>query len=73
MHDGIELEKRNIPTAVICTDLFIPTGKAQATISGIPAYPFAIIPHPIGRLEENEIRERVRLAIPQVVELLLNK
>ena len=73
MHDGIELEKRKIPTAVICTDLFIPTAKAQAAISGITSYPFAVIPHPISRLGEDELRESAEVAAGQVMELLLNK
>ena len=73
MHDGIELEKQAIPTVVICTDLFAPTAKAQAAISGFPSYPFAIIPHPIGRLGEEELGERAEMAAAQVMELLGNK
>ncbi len=71
MHDGIELEKRNIPAAVICTDLFIPTANAQSMISGIAAYSFAVTPHPIGRLDENELRERAKDLAAQVVKLLV--
>ena len=73
LHDGIELEKRNIPTAVICTDLFVPTANAQSMISGITSYSFAVIPHPISRLDENELMERAEAAATQVVKLLLNK
>ena len=73
LHDGIELEKRKIPAAVICTDLFIPSAKTQAAISGIPSYPFVIVPHPIGRLGGDGLKERAAVAAPQVVELLLNK
>ena len=47
-----------------------PMGRASAEAGGIPDYPFAIIPHPIGRLSEAELRERVEAALPQVVELL---
>lgn len=73
LHDGIELEKRNIPAAVISTDLFIPTANAQSMISGITSYPFAVIPHPIGRLNETELMERAEAAAAQVIKLLLSK
>ena len=72
LHDGIELEKREIPVAVICTDLFISSAKAQAAISGIPSYPFVIVPHPISRLGEDGLKEIAKMAESQVVELLLN-
>ena len=72
MHDGIELEKREIPSAVIITDMFIPTAKAQAAISGIPDYPFAVIPQPISRLSEKELGKRAETAVIRVIELLLN-
>ncbi|MFC1980680.1 hypothetical protein ACFLVN_00285 [Chloroflexota bacterium] len=73
MHDGIELEKRKIPSAVICTDLFIPTARVQAAISGIPSYSFITIAHPISRLAENELRERAEIAAGQVMKLLSNE
>ena len=70
MHDGIELERRGVPTAVICTDEFIASAKAQAAICGNPDYPFVVVPHPIGSLTPTELRERAQLATPQVVEIL---
>ena len=73
LHDGIELEKRKIPAAVICTDLFIPTANAQGSISGIQAYPFAVIRHPIGRLGDDELRKQAEIAAAQVIKLLLSK
>ena len=73
MYDGIQLEKQKIPVAVIITDLFTSTAKMVALISGIPSYPFVSIPHPIGRLEKDELKERAIEATPQVIKLLLNK
>lgn len=64
------MEKRHIPAAVIVTDLFISTAKAQATISGIPSYPFAVIPHPISRLGEDELKKRAEEAASQVLAYL---
>ena len=71
MHDGIEIERRGKPAAVVCTDRFIVTARAQAAACGLPDYPFAVVPHPIGRLPEEVLRERAEQAAPQVVKLLL--
>ncbi|MBI4233637.1 MAG: hypothetical protein HY686_04265 [Chloroflexi bacterium] len=71
MHDGITLEKRGIPTAVICTEPFISSAKAMAQLGGIPDYPYAVVQHPIGSLTPEGLRERARQALPQVLELLL--
>jgi hypothetical protein len=70
LHDGIELEQRGVPTAVICTDQFVASAKAQAAICGNPDYPFVVVPHPIGSLTPVELRERARAATGQVVEIL---
>lgn len=47
MLDGIIMEKLNKPTAVICTEPFLSSGKAMALAHGFPDYPFVLIPHPI--------------------------
>ncbi|MEE9249284.1 MAG: hypothetical protein V3U79_11410 [Dehalococcoidia bacterium] len=70
MHDGIELEKQGVPTAVIVTDEFVNQAKAIAEIQGIPDYPFAVIPHPIGRLTPEDLKERAKQALPQVLKIL---
>jgi len=70
LHDGIQLEQRGVPTAVICTDEFIASAKAQAAICGNPDYPFVVVTHPIGSLTPAELRERARTAAGQVIEIL---
>jgi hypothetical protein len=70
LHDGIQLEQRGVPTAVICTDQFIGSAKAQAAICGNPDYPFVVVSHPIGSLTMDELRERARTAASQVIEIL---
>ena len=70
MHDGIQLEQRGVPTAVICTDQFIASAKAQAAICGNPDYPFVVVSHPIGSLTAAQLRERARVATSQVIEIL---
>ena len=43
MHDGIHLDRAGIPAATICTDHFVATGQATATVWGVPNYP--VIPN----------------------------
>ena len=72
MHDGIELEKLGIPGVAIATDVFRPGLDQLAQMRGMPNYPYAIVPHPIGVLEDDELRDRARQAAPQVAQIVLN-
>ena len=71
MHDGITFEKLGIPTAVLCTEPFIPTARTMARIQGIPDYYFAVLPHPLGSLTPGELKDRARVALPQGIDILL--
>ena len=73
MHDGIELEKRGVPTAVICTEPFISSARAMSKIGGIPEYPFVVLPHPLGSLSPEALREKAVQAAPEVLRILLAK
>jgi hypothetical protein len=70
LHDGIELDRRGVPTAVICTEQFVASAHAQAEICGNPRYPFAVVAHPIGSLTPRELTERAAAAMPQVLAIL---
>ena len=59
-----------MPAAVICTDQFVESARAQATICGNPHYPFAVVPHPIGSLTPAELQARATAALPQVLAIL---
>ena len=59
-----------MPAAVICTDQFVESARAQAAICGNPHYPFAVVTHPIGSLTPAELRARAAAAIPQVLAIL---
>ena len=71
MHDGIELEIRGIPAAVVCTQPFENMGRSTARIRGLPQYPFAVMGHPVGRLDGSGLEERVAESIAPVQALLL--
>jgi hypothetical protein len=55
---------------VICTEEFVESARAQATICGNADYRFAVIPHPIGSLTRVELEQRADAALPQVIAIL---
>jgi hypothetical protein len=70
LHDGIELDRRGVPAAVICTDEFVASARAQAAICGNPDYAFAVVAHPLGSLTAAELEARAAVAVPQVIAIL---
>jgi len=73
LHDGIEIDDHGKPAAVIITEPFITTAKAIADIRALPEYPFVVIRHPIGSLNEAQLRQRATDAVPQVINILTGK
>ncbi|HET7378671.1 MAG TPA: hypothetical protein VFJ24_01395 [Gaiellales bacterium] len=67
------MDGRGVPAAVICTDEFVPSARAQAAICGIPDYRFAVIPHPIGSLRHDELDARAEQALEQIVGILTGR
>jgi hypothetical protein len=65
--DGILLERRGIPAAAICTDLFVPNGKAIAEAHGAPDYPFALVPHPLASASVAELEQRAKAVLGEVL------
>jgi len=73
MHDAITVEKAGKPAALIATDPFVTTARSIAKIRGIEEYPFAVVTHPVGSLDEDGVMARARQALPRVMEILLSK
>ena len=71
MHDGIQFEKKGVPAAVICTEPFVSSAVAMSKMSGIPEFPFAVVPHPLGSLDETLLRERAKEVAEDIVKILL--
>lgn len=67
----MEAERRGVPAVAILTQEFRLTGETVAKMRGAPGYRFAIIPHPIGTLDDAELAQRAQDALPQVVSLLV--
>ena len=71
MHDGIHLDRAGIPAATICTDHFVATGQATATVWGVSDYPVIYMSHPLSTLTEAEIQAAAQRLAEQVVGVLL--
>ncbi|MBI2909572.1 MAG: hypothetical protein HYX92_18170 [Chloroflexi bacterium] len=59
-----------IPTVLICTEAFVPLARAEAKAMGLPDMRIVSIPHPLGGLFEERVRERARSAVPAIIEAL---
>jgi hypothetical protein len=73
VHDGIEIERRGKPAAVILTDRFTVTGKAMAAVAGLTDYPFLTALHPLSNLSDEEIYDRAAAVVPSVIQLLTER
>jgi hypothetical protein len=68
--DGIQLEAAGVPAVVICSEAFIATANAMAELKGEPGYTYARTPHPVAPLGPDEVRERARKVLPDLVTIL---
>jgi hypothetical protein len=65
-----QLTKRGLIAAVVCSDQFMKLGTAQAKVFGVPDLPLLKIPHPLGGLGIDKVRERAAVALPQLVKVI---
>ncbi len=72
MLDSIVFEQHGMPAASIITDVFMRTGQAMARTWGLKDFRFLSMPHPIANLTGDELDQRAREIVPQVVQLLLD-
>jgi len=71
--DAINFEKQGIPAVAVVTEPFVPTAKAMAELNGMPDYPFVVVPHPFGSLDEATVRARADAALADIERLLLGR
>jgi hypothetical protein len=69
--DAINFEKRGIPAVAVVTEPFAPTARAMAELNGMPHYPFVVVPHPFGSLDEKTVWARADAALAHIEALLL--
>jgi len=65
--DGILFEQAGLPAAVICSDAFVVTADAMAELRGAPGYHYIRTPHPVAVLTTDQVRERAKQLLPDVV------
>lgn len=66
VQDGIALERRGVPTYVVCTTDLLTIAKIAATTAGVPDYPFTVIDHPLGALTDDQLAARASHAHTQI-------
>jgi hypothetical protein len=71
VHDGIHLDRAGIPAATICTDHFVDTAQATASVWGVPDYPVIYMPHPLSTRTDGELQAEAQRLAEQVVRVLL--
>ncbi len=71
--DGIVFERAGLPTAVICSDAFVVTADAMADLRGAPGYRYIRTPHPVAVLTTEQVRQRAKQLLPEVVALLTSR
>jgi hypothetical protein len=68
--DGTIFEKHGIQAVAIVTSPFTRVGAVMARRNGYPDYRYAVMPHPIGNLKPDQIRQRARDVLPDVLAIL---
>jgi len=66
----IEVRRRGVPSAVICSDPFRKLGETQARVLGIPDLPLLMIRHPLGGISMDDVKARADTALPQLLDVL---
>ena len=73
MQDAAALEKLGVPCSVLVTKPFDTQARAMTNLLSMPGYEYAVIGHPMGSLNEEQVLARAREALPQVAAQLTAK
>lgn len=65
-----QFERAGVPAVAVCTTPFLKSGQAMAARQGLPNLRFVTIEHPLSSLTIDELRERAREAVSQVVSIV---
>jgi hypothetical protein len=66
----VEVRRRGIPSAVICSEPFVQLGRTQSRVLGVPDLPLIIIKHPLGGLAMDDVKARADSALAQLLDVL---
>jgi len=70
IYDSIDLEKKGTPTATINSDEFATLGQSEARSLGRPGLPIVTVPHPMGGISEQQVRDRASTVVDEIVHVL---
>ncbi|MBI2910234.1 MAG: hypothetical protein HYX92_21540 [Chloroflexi bacterium] len=70
LNDAVLLEKRGIPTALLCAGSFSTVGQLQAKALGVPWLPIVVAPYPFGTLSPEALKKAADEAIDEVIYVL---
>ncbi len=70
VRDAIELEKRGVVTATVCSAPFLAPARAQAQHQGMPSIPVVKIAHPMATASRAAVAEQARRALPDLARAL---
>jgi len=73
MHDGVSLEDRSRPTAVVVTSEFVREAEAQRAALGMDTLVPVVIRHPLSTLTDAEIEARAADVAAQAVRIWLGR
>ncbi|MFC1985261.1 hypothetical protein ACFLT4_05550 [Chloroflexota bacterium] len=73
VHDSIELEKRGIPTATVCSSEFVSLGKATAQTIGMPHIAIVSVSHPVGGVSREEVLKKADDSFEDIMKSLYLK
>jgi len=68
--DGTIFERKGVQNATILTDTFRRPGDAMARVQGFSDFQYAVVKHPISSLNQDQVRQAAREALPQVLAIL---
>ena len=64
------LENRGIPTVVVCTGPFLDSAQLHARMLGRAGFRPVVIPHPLGGLGPEQVKQRAAEAEDQIIAAL---
>jgi len=70
VYDSVELERMGTPTATINSEEFVKLGQSETRALGLAGLPLVTVEHPLGGVDPEVVRERVRSTAAEVVRVL---
>ena len=69
----MELEKRGIPTAIICSDAFISLARSISQAKGMSSPRLVTIPHPLAGIAPDEVHKKAENTVEKIVAMLMKQ